>query len=71
MKQWYRIELKTHGFWLAAEDRTTLATLLEEKGHTEIESIKEDPEFPECLNKKNEKKEMSLPPRSTDPSEGD
>ncbi len=52
MKKWYRVKVKTHAFWLAAKDRVTLEALLEEKGYTEVESVKEDPEFPECLNRK-------------------
>lgn len=49
---WYRIEIKTHGFWLAAKDRKALDKLLEKKGHTDILSIKEDPNFPQCLESK-------------------
>tara|TARA_R110002060_G_scaffold9774_1_gene14683 strand:- start:175 stop:348 length:174 start_codon:yes stop_codon:yes gene_type:complete len=54
--KWYRITLKKpnlpHGFWLGAKDRDSLESLLKKKGYTEIESIKEDPDFPESLNKK-------------------
>ena len=48
---WYRVEIKTHGFWLAAKDKEALKELLEEKGYTDIQSIKEDPNFPACLDK--------------------
>ena len=68
MNQWYRIEVKTHGFWLAAKDRATLEALLLKKGYAEIESIKVDPEFPECLNKKDEKEKMSLSKGPTSPA---
>lgn len=54
MKKWYKITLKKPNlppsFWLGAKDRGSLDTLLEKKGYTEIESIREDPTFPECLN---------------------
>jgi len=48
---WYRVEIKTHGFWLAAKDKEALKELLEEKGYTDIQSIKEDSNFPACLDK--------------------
>ena len=69
---WYRIKLKEPNrptnFWLAAEDRDSLGLLLEKKGYTEkYESIEEDPTFPECLNKKDEKEKMPLSERTTSP----
>tara|TARA_R110000822_G_C15020751_1_gene463065 strand:+ start:65 stop:253 length:189 start_codon:yes stop_codon:yes gene_type:complete len=56
MYVWYRIALKDPkipfpNFWLAAKSRAELDALLKKKGYTEIESIKEDPDFPACLDK--------------------